>query len=133
MAMKDGSIFVRGSADGIAFERNSDVNDDFDVIKSHLVECKCRSSNKRNGSLQQAKRIRSIVARTIGSQATVTAMARNDALYLRVDSADRELLHKLIPDKSERIQILHHAYTYGRDTTSLLVGDAQGRILYGLS
>ena len=59
-------------------------------------------------------------------------MPQGDAVYMRVSSSDRELLQKLIPNKSERIQILHHAFTYGRDTTTLLVGDAQGRILYGL-
>lgn len=29
---------------------------------------------------------------------------------------------KLIPNKSERIQILHHAYTHGCKQTTLLVG-----------
>ena len=39
---------------------------------------------------------------------------------------------KIIPDGSERVQILHHAYAYGTNQATFLVGDPQGKILYGL-
>ncbi len=54
----------------------------------------------------QAKNIRRAVARKIGTQAEVASMTQEDALYLRVSSSDRELVQQLIPNKSERIQIL---------------------------
>ena len=41
-------------------------------------------------------------------------------------------VEKLIPNKSERIQILHHAHAYGCKQTTLLVGGPEGHLLYGL-
>ena len=54
------------------------------------------------------------------------------AVYRRVSSDERELMAKIIPDVSEQVQILHRAYTYGTNQTTFLVGDPQGKILYGL-
>ena len=52
-------------------------------------------------------------------------------MYCSISSSDRQMA-KLIPDKSERIQILHHAYTYGTNRTTFLVGNPQGKIIYGV-
>ena len=54
------------------------------------------------------------------------------AVYARVSTQDKDLIAELIPSQSERIQIMHHAYTYGRDMVTYLVGDPQGRVLFGL-
>lgn len=130
MASKEEAHYVRGTADFIAFTKSeTDEDDSFDCIESHLVECKCRSSGKYQGSLQQAVDIRRKIGRKIGN---TLVNQTTDAMYMHVSSSDRKMLHELIPDKSERTQLLHHAFTYGRNTTTLLVGDAQGRILYGL-
>ena len=58
--MKKDKLFVRDSADGIAFEQcepSDDDMEDFDRISSHLVECKCRSGSGSDGSLKRALQI----------------------------------------------------------------------------
>ena len=42
------------------------------------------------------------------------------------------LLAELIPSESERIQLMHHGYTYGLDKVAYLVGDPHGDVLFGL-
>ena len=59
-------------------------------------------------------------------------LAAGRAIYLRVSSQDHILLEELIPSQSEKIQILHHAYTYNRDTVAYLVGDPAGCVIFGL-
>jgi hypothetical protein len=53
-------------------------------------------------------------------------------VYLEVSASNWQLLAKLIPKDSERIQILHHAYTYGKLMTAFIVGCPNGKILFGL-
>ena len=134
--MKVGSIFVRDSSNTVAFELcepSDDDMSDFDKNKilSHLVECKCRSGSGVDGSLHKAERIQEKVAEMKGGSAFADTAA-GKAVYLRVSSGEESRLAKLIPSESERIQLLHHAYTYGRDTVAYLVGNPQGSILFGL-
>ena len=103
----------------------------FDKISSHLVECKCRSGSGVDGSLHKAERIQEKVAEMKGGSAFADTAA-GKAVYLRVSSGEESRLAELIPSKSERIQLLHHAYTYGRDTVAYLVGNPQGSILFVL-
>ena len=134
LAMKQGAPFVRDSADAIAFEiREPSFDDieDFDRIASHIVECKCRVGAGTDGSLAKAHRIQKRVASRKGGNAH-TDVALGRAVYLRVSSSEEDLLAELIPSKSERIQTMHHAYTYGRDTVAYLVGDPHGTILFGI-
>ena len=60
-------------------------------------------------------------------------LGNGEAAYLQVSSSQQELLRELIPNSSERIQILHHAYTYGSDKTTFLVGGPEGNLLFGLT
>ena len=137
LAAKRDELYVRDSADGLAFERMSDsdrenvaLEDCFDKFKSHPVECKCRAEAGAQGSLQRAERIQKKIAETQGSDALI-AIETAQAIYMRISSGD-PMLADLIPDFNERIQILHHAYTYSKDTTTFLVGNAQGKIIFGL-
>lgn len=54
-----------------------------------------------------------------------------DAVYLRVSALYQELLAELIPSSSEKIQLMHHAYTYDREKVAYLVGDPNGDVLFG--
>jgi hypothetical protein len=136
MAMHNDLPFVRASADAIGLERlgdDEDEEEDFDRMNSHLIECKCRSGNGWHGSLDLAKRIQRKVARYAGGvECENRTIQRGKAPYLHVSSSEREKLNALIPNASERIQILHHAATYGRNRTTFLVGDPQGKLLFGL-
>ena len=134
LAMKKDSPFIRDSADAIGFENREPSGDDmmdFDKISSHLVECKCRSGSGFDGSLSKAKSIQKKVADLKGGNA-FGDIAVGRAVYVRVSSREQNKLAELIPAESERIQILHHAYTYGLDTVTYLVGDPQGSIIFGL-
>ena len=136
LARKQGKAYVCNTADDIAFEWQNLLDDDddsyeFDRIRSHLVECKCRSGSGANGTLNQAIEIQERVAELKGGRAGAD-IAAGSAVYLRVSSDDQDLLNELIPNSSERVQILHHAYTYNRNTVAFLVGNPQGRILYRL-
>ena len=138
LAAKKDQQYVRGSADAIALERTSESDrenapdeDSFGLIKCHLVECKCRSGTAGpNGSLAKAKQIRTKIARAKGGNAVIDAI-NGKTVYMRISSEDPRL-SEFIPDSGERIQILHHAYTYGQNTTAFIVGNAQSKIMYGL-
>lgn len=135
LAMKEGKPFVRCSADAIVIEQKEfdeiDLNRmDEDDLKSHPVECKCRSELGYDGSLNKANIIAKQIAEAQGIQAKYR-QSLGHAMYCSITSSDRQMA-KLIPDKSERIQILHHAYTYGTNRTTFLVGNPQGKIIYGV-
>ena len=144
LAMKRDKPYVRDSADALVFEEldpfdteDSSIDDsdlvepsEFNPISSFPAEFKCRSGAGRDGSLQQAERIQKKIADRIGGSARVD-MATGKALYLQVSSSDKDL-DELIPTASEKVQILHHAYTYGRKKTIFAVGNHRGEILYGL-
>ena len=135
MAMQENRSYVRASADAIAIEHkrdDDDVDDDFDLMTSHPVECKCRAQLGWNGSLARAKSIQTKVARELGQSEEATIYGRGEAAYLKISSSQHKLIETLIPDKSERIQILHHAYTYSCNKTTFLVGGPEGNLLYGL-
>ena len=114
--MKKGKPHVRCSADALAVEVNDDAwgNDDdgADLLKSHPVECKCRSQSGFEGSLAISKRIAGKIADRLGPDGK-ERHSLGKAVYYAVHSRDRGLMAELIPQESERIQILHHAYTYG--------------------
>ena len=145
--MKKEKLFIRDSADDIAFEQcepsdddmedfdrispSDDDTEDFDRISSHLVECKCRSGSGSDGSLKRALQIQKRIADIKGSSAHAD-IVMGDAVYLRVSTIDQELLSELIPSKSERIQLMHYAYTYDRETVTYLVGNPNGDVLFGL-
>ena len=134
LAMKQGEMFVRDTADGIAFEQREPAEDGencFDPISSHMIECKCRSGSGSDGSLKKAEAIQKKIVDLKGDSAYIE-VATGSAVYLRLSSQEKDLIEELIPCPSERIQTLHHAYTYGRQTVTFLVGDPHGRILYGL-
>ena len=134
LATKQGSPFIRDSVDAIAFEQREPCGDDmedWDTISSHLVECKCRSGSGSDGTLREAQRIQKRAAALKGGSAHAD-IASGHAVYLRVSSRDQTELAELIPSEAERIQLLHHAYTYNRDTVAYLVGDPRGNVLFGL-
>lgn len=149
LAMKKDNPFVRDSADGIGFEKQGCILSDFDEaveeedyfspIKSHLIECKCRSGGGDKGSLKLAKKIRNKIAgiktrqsNSNGEDNAYVAIESGQAIYLSLSVAnDRDLLKRLIPAKSERIQLLHHAYTYGIRKVVYLVGNGIG-LFFGL-
>ena len=135
LAMMVDKPYVRSSADAIAIEekRWAELNyiDEEDELKSHPVECKCRSGLGYDGSLAKSKHIAKLIA-GLGGPGASARQAMGKAVYHKVSSNERELMTKLVPDGSERIQILHHAYTYGAKQTTFLVGDPRGKILYGL-
>ena len=148
LVMKKNKMFVRDSADGIGFEYNDNDNDfpetldntgdgdendneeyAFDRIKSHPIEIKCRSGNGSDGTIEQAYRIQKKIALLKGF-----GPSRADAgetVYYQVSSSSPHL-PDLIPNESERIQCLHHAYTYAAKQTTFLVADPHGLVLYGL-
>ena len=136
LAMKKNKPYVRCSADAIAIEAiewDDDRwgDDGADQLKSHPVECKCRSQSGYTGSLATSKRIAGKIADRLGPDGK-ERHSLGKAVYYAVHSRDRGLMAELIPQESERIQILHHAYTYGTTQTTFLVGDPRGKILYGL-
>eukprot|EP00986_Skeletonema_menzelii_P000918 scaffold258_cov80-Skeletonema_menzelii.AAC.1 len=134
MAMHHEKAYVRSSADGIGIEYSDDGSEmgDFDLLKSHTIECKCRAQAGGHGSLRQAKTIQRKVVNKLEPSARVYVDGRGEAAYLEISSSDQKLMEELIPKSSERIQILHHAYTYGLNKTVFLVGSPEGRLLYGL-
>ncbi|KAL7459870.1 hypothetical protein ACHAWC_011885 [Mediolabrus comicus] len=135
LAMHNDKPYVRDSADAIAFERRNgdqDGGDYFDEMTSHTIECKCRAQSGYDGSLRQAKNIRRKLLDTLDISARITAEANGHAVYKHISSSQQDLLKKFIPNSNERIQILHHAYTYSRKRTTLLVGGPDGKLLYGI-
>eukprot|EP00957_Ditylum_brightwellii_P093015 7082012-Ditylum_brightwellii.AAC.1 len=60
--------------------------------------------------------------------ARVAVHGKGEAAYLNISSTQHELIESLIPNKSERIQILHHAFTYGLNKTAFLVGGPEGNL-----
>ncbi len=62
----------------------------------------------------------------------VSTEGQCQAAYLKISSSLEVLIQKLIPNSSERIQILHHAYTYSRKQTAILVSDPKGKLMRGL-
>ena len=136
LAMKKDKPYVRCSADAIAIEAIEWEDDGWgddgaDQLKSHPVECKCRSQSGYTGSLAISKKIAGTIANRQGPDEK-GRHSMGKAVYCAVHSSDRELMAELIPQASERIQILHHAYTFGTTRTTFLVGDPRGKILYGL-
>eukprot|EP00956_Cyclotella_meneghiniana_P031813 scaffold85070_cov113-Cyclotella_meneghiniana.AAC.1 len=137
LAMKLGKPYVRSSADAIAVEEKAwneislTISDEVDDLKSHPVECKCRSELGYDGSLEAAKRIAKKMAVANGLESQ-RRCAMGDSVYCAVNANDHYSLTKYIPDKSERIQILHHAYTYSANQTTFLVGGPEGNIIYGV-
>lgn len=139
LAMKQDKPYIRSSVDAIAFEERDpmdmEVDDDddaraFEKMKMHLVECKCKSGAGHGGSLRKATRIQEKVADLLGGTAH-RDISEGHAVYMKVSSQAQEL-NDLIPDSSERIQLLHHAYTYGHNSVTYLVGNPTGNILFGL-
>lgn len=132
LVMKLGKPYVRSSADAIAIGEKTweEMSSEETDLKSHPVECKCRSELGYDRSLETAKRIARQIAAANGL-ASQGRFAMGDSVYCAINSSDRQMA-KFIPDKSERIQILHHAYTYGTNQTTFLVGDPQGKIIYGV-
>lgn len=138
LAMKADRPYVRDSADAIAFEPQGEqylvgeANESyFDTIKSHPVECKCRSGQGSDGSLSEATRIQKKIANLKGLE-DQRRIEKGLAVYMEVTSSQRNLLAELIPKASERIQILHHAFTYGTNKSAFLVGNSRGKVLYGV-
>lgn len=129
LAVQEGRQYVGDSADGIAIERHLDDDDDLDGIgyRSHLIECKCRVGTS---NLQEACEIRNRAAEIKGGTARLD-VEQNKAVYLEVSSSS-PFLSEVIPSTKERVQVLHHAFTYKNDRTALLVGDPHGNIMYGL-
>ena len=127
LAVQEGRPYVGDSADGIAIERHPDDDDDDDDYRSHLIECKCRVGPDK---LREASEIRNRVAEIKGGMARLD-VEQNKAVYLEVSSGS-PILSEVIPSTKERVQVLHHAFTYKHDRTTLLVGDPQGNIMYGL-
>ena len=137
LAMKDGMPYVRDSADAKVIEPKNDDDesngDAFDKMKSHPIECKCRTQADFDGSLRQAKMIQKKILDHLDPRQQREVIGNGEAAYLQVSSSQQQLLQELIPNSSERIQILHHAYTYGSDKTTFLVGGPEGNLLFGLT
>lgn len=131
LAMQKQRPYVRDSADAIAFEECEGEGDYFDTIRSHPVELKCRSGSGNDGSLTEAYRIQARVGQLIGLDGQRRARLKQ-SVYYQISSSQRDLLAELMPKKSERIQIIHHAFTYGANKTSFLVGGPHRNVLYGL-
>jgi hypothetical protein len=136
LAMQKTRPYVRDSADGIAFEETEhdlsyDGDDYFSGIKSHPVELKCRSGEGSDNTLAEALRIQKRIGELRG-HANATRANLQKSVYIQVKASEFDLLVELIPKSSELIQAIHHAFTWGTNRTSFLVGGPDGKILYGV-
>ena len=137
LAMKTGRPYIRDSADALGFELlddeeiYADDNEYYDAIKSHPVECKCRCGKGSDGTLAQAIKIQKKIA-ALGGLDYQRRLDTGLAVYTQVSSSQHQFIAELIPKASERIQVLHHAYTYGANKTMFLVGNSAGKVIYGV-
>lgn len=120
-------FFMRDTADGVYVVRG-DEDDDVDAIP---VECKCRGSpstcvveKERVDELCREKAFDNVNGGN--SQVVEPVSGTHNVLVasLTVSTTEQlKLFHRCVPKIDERVQLLHHAATYGSQDCVFLIGD----------
>ena len=137
LAMKMGLPYIGDSADAIGFELLDEEDiaaedkEYFEAIKSPPVECKCRSGRGSDSTSAQAIKIQKKIA-ALGGLEYQRRVDKGLSVYTVVSSSQHHLIAELIPKASERIQVLHHAYTYEATKAMFRVGNLGGKVIFGV-